>query len=337
MAANHLNKRKADHIELTFRSQLSEGDSRFYYEPLFAASPDQQILKEIPIAGTVMHAPIWISSMTGGAELAGEINKNLARAAQKYGLGMGLGSCRPVLEQKESAADFKVRKIIGDQPLFANLGIAQLQELKSANQAHKINELIISLEADGLIIHVNPLQEWFQPEGDKYSEAPIETIKWVLDFAQFPIMVKEVGQGFGPKSLKALLELPLEALDFGSFGGTNFSLLENHRRSDLRADEWKCATHVGHSSLEMVDTVNEILTLMADAGKTSPVKTIIASGGIKNFLDGYYAIEKINHAAIYAQASPFLKYALQGQEPLDQYIESQIEGLKMAQAYLTVK
>ncbi len=337
MAANHLNKRKADHIELTFRSQLSEGDSRFYYEPLFAASPEQQILKEIPIAGTVMHAPIWISSMTGGAELAGEINKNLARAAQKYGLGMGLGSCRPVLEQKESAADFKVRKIIGDQPLFANLGIAQLQELKSANQTHKINELIISLEADGLIIHVNPLQEWFQPEGDKYSEAPIETIKWVLDFAQFPIMVKEVGQGFGPKSLKALLELPLEALDFGSFGGTNFSLLENHRRSDLRADEWKCATHVGHSSLEMVDTVNEILTLMADAGKTSPVKTIIASGGIKNFLDGYYAIEKINHAAIYAQASPFLKYALQGQELLDQYIESQIEGLKMAQAYLTVK
>jgi isopentenyl-diphosphate delta-isomerase len=76
---------------------------------------------------------------------------------------------------------------------------------------------------------------------------------------------------------------------------------------------------------------------MTEAGKTSPVKTIIASGGIKNFLDGYYAIGKLKHAAIYAQASPFLKYALQGQEPLDQFIESQIEGLKMAQAYLTVK
>jgi len=275
--------------------------------------------------------------MTGGAELAGEINKNLARAANKYGLGMGLGSCRPVLEQKETAADFKVRNIIGNQPLFANLGIAQLQELKSNNQSLKITELIQSLEANGLIIHVNPLQEWFQPEGDKYSESPIETIKWVLDFAQFPIMVKEVGQGFGPKSLKALLELPLEALDFGSFGGTNFSLLENHRRSDLRAEEWKCATHVGHSSAEMCDLVNEILLQMMKAEQSSPVKTIIASGGIKSFLDGYYAIEKINHKAIYAQASPFLKYALLGQEPLDQYIESQIEGLKMAQAYLTVK
>ena len=337
MAANHLNKRKADHIELTFRSQLSEGDSRFYYEPLFAASPDQQVLKEIPIAGAIMRAPIWISSMTGGAELAGEINKNLARAANKYGLGMGLGSCRPVLEQKETAADFQVRSIIGAQPLFANLGIAQLQELKVAQQAHKVKELINSLEANGLIIHVNPLQEWFQPEGDKYSESPLETIKWVLDFATFPVMVKEVGQGFGPKSLKALLELPLEALDFGSFGGTNFSLLENHRRSDLRAEEWKCATHVGHSAEEMCQMVNEILLQMREAEKTSPVKTIIASGGIKNFLDGYYAIQKVNHSAIYAQASPFLKYALQGQEPLDQYIESQIEGLKMAQAYLTVK
>lgn len=337
MAANHLNKRKADHIELTFRSQLSEGDSRFCYEPMFAASPDQQTLQQISLAGKTMLAPIWISSMTGGAELAGEINKNLARAAKKYGLGMGLGSCRPVLEQTESASDFKVRKIIGNQPLFANLGIAQLQELKAANQSNKIIDLIQSLEADGLIIHVNPLQEWFQPEGDKYTESPIQTIKWVLDFAQFPVMVKEVGQGFGPRSLKALLELPLEALDFGAFGGTNFSLLENHRRNDLRADEWKCATHIGHSAMEMVNMVNEILEQMTEVGLKSPVKTIIVSGGIKNFLDGYHAISKLNHTAIYAQASPFLKYALQGEEPLDQYIESQLEGLKMAQAYLTVK
>ena len=337
MAANHLNKRKADHIELTFRSQLSDGDSRFNYEPLFAASPENINLNPIQVAGKLMLAPIWISSMTGGAELAGEINKNLARAANKYGLGMGLGSCRPVLEQKESAKDFQVRKIIGNQPLFANLGIAQLQELKSNNDSNKIFELVKSLEADGLIIHVNPLQEWFQPEGDKYSEAPIETIKWVLDFAQFPIMVKEVGQGFGPKSLRNLLTLPLEALDFGAFGGTNFSLLENHRRNDLRAEEWKCATHVGHSAQEMMHEINAVLTEFKSSGNSTPVKTIIASGGIKNFLDGYYITEKLNHTAIYAQASPFLKYALLGDEPLDQFIESQIEGLKMAQAYLTVK
>ncbi len=334
MSSTSLNKRKSDHIELAFRSQLSENDSRFYYEPLLAPSPDLELIPAIQIAGKTMKAPWWISSMTGGADKAGMINANLAKAAKKYGLGMGLGSCRPVLEQTESAGDFKIRSLIGDQPLFANLGIAQLEELFANNQTNKVNELINSLEADGLIIHVNPLQEWFQPEGDKFRFSSIDTIKRCIDAFQFPLMVKEVGQGMGPKSLKTLLELPLEAVDYGAFGGTNFALLENLRSSGVRSDEWLPATRIGHDALEMTNWVCEF--------KDNPnfvinAKNIFVSGGIKNFLDGYYHLLKVPHNAVYAQASPFLKYALLGEEPLHEYIESQLHGLAMSYSYLSLK
>ena len=281
-----------------------------------------------------MKAPWWISSMTGGAEKAGNINANLAKAAQKYGLGMGLGSCRPVLEQTESAADFKIRRIIGDQPLFANLGIAQLEELFLNQQSDRVKELIKTLEADGLIIHVNPLQEWFQPEGDKFQFSSIDTIKRCIDVLDFPLMVKEVGQGMGPKSLRALLELPLEAVDYGAFGGTNFAVLENLRASGVRAEEWIPATRVGHNAEEMT---RWICDFQREGSLNIKAKNIIVSGGIKSFLDGYYHLLKVPHNVMYAQASPFLKYALLGEEPLFEYIESQLQGLAMSYSYLSLK
>ena len=334
MSSTSLNKRKSDHIELAFRSQLSENDGRFFYEPLLAPSPDLSVIPSIEIAGKTMKAPWWISSMTGGAEKAGNINANLAKAAQKYGLVMVLGSCRPVLEQTESAADFKIRKLIGGQPLFANLGIAQLEELFLNQQSDRVKELIKTLEADGLIIHVNPLQEWFQPEGDKFQFSSIDTIKRCIDVFNFPLMVKEVGQGMGPKSLRALLELPLEAVDYGAFGGTNFAVLENLRASGVRAEEWIPATRVGHNAEEMTQWICDF---QREGSLNIQAKNIIVSGGIKSFLDGYYHLLKVPHNVMYAQASPFLKYALLGEEPLFEYIESQLQGLAMSYSYLSLK
>lgn len=334
MSSTSLNNRKSDHIELAFRSQLSENDPRFYYEPLFAPSPDVKSLPQVEVAGRFMRAPWWISSMTGGAEKARTINQNLAKAAHKYGLGMGLGSCRPVLEQTESASDFDIRKFIGDQPLFANLGIAQLEYLFQQHQSERVTELVKSLQADGLIIHVNPLQEWFQPEGDVFQWSAIDTIKRCIDAFDMPLMVKEVGQGLGPKSLRTLLELPLEAVDYGAFGGTNFALLENLRSEGTRAEEWIPATKVGHNATEMTQWVIDYVN---NGDVKVQAKHIIVSGGIKNFLDGYYHLQKLPHSAIYAQAAPFLKYALLGEEPLFEFVESQLQALSMAYHYLTVK
>lgn len=333
MSNQDSSSRKLDHIELAFQSQLLHSDSRFYYEPLLSAHPSDN-LPPVDLAGRTMKAPIWISSMTGGAEKAAKINQLLAEVAAEFGLGMGLGSCRPVLEGTPFAEDFKVRKYIENQPLFANLGIAQIEELIAVGKLDLLNRMVGDLEADGLIIHVNPMQEWCQPEGDRFNYTSLETIKRVLDVLKSAVIVKEVGQGFGPASLAALAELPLEALDYGAFGGTNFSKLENLRRDELEQEWLAPLQFVGHSAAEMTQWINEIIEHKPHGFNC---KHIIVSGGISNFLDGYYHLRKLSIPAVYAQASPFLKMALLGEEKLHNFVKNQIEGLKMAYAFLTVK
>ncbi|NTV84971.1 MAG: isopentenyl-diphosphate delta-isomerase, partial [Bacteroidales bacterium] len=159
--------RKKDHIELAFNAKTGkeEIDRRFFYEPMMAKHPAAG-LAPFTFLGKTLRAPIWVSSMTGGTKLAGHINHNLAKVCREFGLGMGLGSCRPILDNEEHFEDFDMRGIIGDDlPFYANLGIAQLEEMVLKDDISPVNRLIERLRADGLIIHVNPLQEWLQPEG----------------------------------------------------------------------------------------------------------------------------------------------------------------------------
>jgi len=329
-----MQKRKQDHINLAFRSQTekSELDDRFEYEPLLSAHPKD--LQEFDFAGKKLKAPIWISSITGGTGKAGKINRNLAKVAGKFGLGMGLGSCRCLLDDNACFDDFNVRDLIGnDLPLYANLGISQVEYLIKENATDKINRMIENLRADGLIIHVNPMQEFFQPEGDRFKHPPIETIEKFLQKSKIKLMVKEVGQGMGKESLKNLLRLPLEAVEFAGFGGTNFSKLELLRSNDDFMDEISVLMHTGHTAGEMLKIVNETV----ENSQEIKVKNIIISGGINSFLDGYYCINKSKLPAVYGMASSFLKYAMKDYESLEKFVAAQIEGLKMAYAYLRVK
>jgi isopentenyl-diphosphate delta-isomerase len=324
--------RKADHIELAFQSQADEINQWFYYEPMLAPHPSEG-LRPFDFAGGIMKAPIWVSSMTGGTALANIINKNLAKACGEFGLGMGLGSCRIILNDDTYLPDFQVRKEIGDQPLYANLGIAQIEELIDANQLSQVNELVKKLEATGLIIHVNPLQEWAQPEGDRFNRSPLETIKRILDITDAPVIVKEVGQGFGPKSMQALLDLPLQSIDFGAYGGTNFTKLEALRSSGTIAENNIILGQVGHTALEMVEMFNQL-----SKGPTKfATKEVIISGGVQNFLHGYFLTQKIKTNAVYGQASAFLKYAQGDYATLQQYVSEQVAGLNVASAFLTLK
>lgn len=329
-------ERKKDHIDLAFRSKIahSDIDQRFYYEPMLASHPSDCANLETEFLGKSFKAPIWVSSMTGGTALARIINKNLAIACGEFGLGMGLGSCRQLLYSDEYLEDFNIRKYMCDQPLYINLGIAQIEHLFEIKQTERIHELIKKLDADGLIIHVNPIQEWLQPEGDSFKRPPIETVKRMLDLANYKIIVKEVGQGMGPASLKSLLSLPIEALDFAANGGTNFALLEILRSSEIKKDNYSKLSHLGHSAEEMISFVNEIYK---DSPSSIMCKQIIVSGGVADFLDGYYYIQKSKLPAIYGQASGFLKYAMESYEILQNYVKLQINGLSLAKAYLTVK
>ncbi len=326
--------RKHDHIALAFESQVTQTDSRFYYEPLLSAHPKGG-LNPIKILNHTLKAPLWISSMTGGTQKAGIINRNLAQACHEFGLGMGLGSCRIILDDNTYFADFNLRDIIGDDlPFYANLGIAQLEELIANNQLQKAIDLVNRLRADGLIIHVNPMQEWLQPEGDRFAHDSLTTIKRVLDKVNFPVIVKEVGQGMGYHSLKELFKLPLQAIDFGAHGGTNFAMLELLRATPEVKEFYEPLAFVGHTAEEMIHLTNRILDeLMGQAC----CNEVIISGGIRNFLDGYYYTQKINIPAIYGQASGFLKYAQGDYETLQHYVSMQIKGLEIAYAFLRVK
>jgi isopentenyl-diphosphate delta-isomerase len=334
-ADNTASSRKSDHIELAMKSAVKsdEADPRFNYESILAGHAQDSDDLSLSFLNKKMHYPLWISSMTGGTEKANTINKNLAKAAGQFGLGMGLGSCRQLLFDDSRLHEFDVRKYIGDQPLYANLGIAQVERLISENETNRIDNLINNLSADGLIVHVNPLQEWMQPEGDRYFTPPFETIKTLLERVECPIIVKEVGQGFGPESLKALLSLPLAAIDLAGFGGTNFSKLELLRSDDIRYSAFKDVFNLGHTCEEMLNHLNEFVS---EGNLNNKCHQIIYSGGIKTFLDGFYFVKKSKLSSIYAQASGFLKHALD-YSALEDHVNYQLEGLKMANKLLKVK
>ncbi len=328
--------RKKDHIELAFDSvvKAAQGDQRFYYEPLLSGHPEESRLETL-FLGKTLGLPLWVSSMTGGTELAGVINKNLARACAEFGMGMGLGSCRNLLYNDTYFDDFNLRPIIGpDLPFFANLGVAQVEELLAKGEIDRLVDMVGKLAADGLIVHVNPLQEWLQPEGDRFQRSPIETIKALLETVRFPVIVKEVGQGMGPESIRQLLELPIAALDFGALGGTNFARLELHRANKEARELFENVALIGHTAEEMVNFVNDILVAQKDRIQCGQV---IISGGVRGFLDGWHLINKVNMPAIYAQGSGFLAHARGDYEPLRAYVEGQARGLALARAFLKVK
>jgi len=327
--------RKKDHINLAFQAKtgIEEIDRRFFYEPLMAKHPVAG-LAPFKFLGKTMKAPIWVSSMTGGTQLSGQINRNLAQVCREFGLGMGLGSCRPILHSDKHFQDFDMRETIGDDlPFYANLGIAQLEEMVLKDDISPVDRLIEKLRADGLIIHVNPLQEWLQPEGNLFSQPPVDTIRTYLEMTSYPVIVKEVGQGMGPESLRALLELPIEAIEMAAFGGTNFAKVELLRSDEFKRHYYGPVSRIGHDAFEMTDMINGIL----DENISVKCRQIIISGGIGSFLDGYYLINHCKLSAIYGQASGFLKYASQSYDELKKFVEYQVEGIKLANAYFVIK
>jgi isopentenyl-diphosphate delta-isomerase len=320
------NNRKSDHIDMSFGS-VPDHQKRMLgssYEPLLSAHPQNTDIIKKTFLGFDFGMPLWVSSMTGGTEKAHHINHNLARACGEFQLGMGLGSCRPLLNNNDRLKDFDVKHLMNGAPLFINLGIAQLETVTIDD----INALIDKLNADGLVIHVNPLQEWAQKEGDRYTKAPIETITWICENLNHPIIVKEVGQGMGPQSLKALMDLPIAAIELAGYGGTNFSILEMQRGGVDVSDPSAAFGYVGHTAQEMIGFLNDINT-----DKKSDIEIII-SGGVKDPLSGHILMQELHMNSIIGMASNILKYAMQDYDILQRYLCDVQECFAMAQAYI---
>jgi len=230
-------QRKADHIRINLEEdvsfeRLTVGFER--YRLVHQALPELD-LAEIDLAttflGKPLKAPILISCMTGGTDQARQINRNLAAAAQQFGIAMGLGSQRAGLVHPDKADTFKVRDLAPDVLLLANLGAVQLNYGYGVDECRRAVDMI---QADALVLHLNPLQEAVQPEGDVNFANLARKIEAVCRQIGVPVVAKEVGWGISERAARLLVDAGVSAIDVAGSGGTSWSQVEMHRApSDL--------------------------------------------------------------------------------------------------------
>ncbi len=254
--------------------------------------------------------------MTGGTPEAREINRRLAQVAQHLRLAMGLGSGRALIESPVALESFDVRGDAPDIVLLANLGAVQLNKGYTAGDCRRLIEL---LRADALVLHLNPLQEALQPEGDTCFAGLLEKIGALCAEAEFPIVVKEVGWGIAPSDVRALFDAGVAAVDIAGAGGTSWSEVERYRI----AEPWR-ARVAGAFAGWGIPTAQALV----EARHVAPTQTLIASGGIQPGLDVPKALALGADAV--GIAGPFLRAANRSLEAADELAHEIVETLRTA-------
>jgi isopentenyl-diphosphate delta-isomerase len=253
--------------------------------------------------------------MTGGTELAHLVNTRLATVAQRYGLAMGVGSQRIALEQPELAPTFAVRSLAPDILLLANLGAVQLNYGCGLEDCLKLVEL---LEADALILHLNPLQEWVQSGGDSNFKGLLAKIQQICAQLPVPVIAKEVGNGISAVMAKQLIEAGVAAIDVAGAGGTSWAKVESQRAKDNRQ------RHLGQVFADWGLPTAECITAIRSLNSTIP---LIASGGLKNGLDLAKSIAL--GADLGGLARPFLVAAIESEAAVDELVKFLIAELEI--------
>jgi isopentenyl-diphosphate Delta-isomerase len=314
--------RKAEHIRINVDCDVS---SKGLASGFDAYAFVHQALPELDLAdidtstrlfGRDLGAPLLISCMTGGTSEATRINRVLARVAQAHRLAMGLGSGRAVLESPGALESFDVRELAPDVLLFANLGAVQLNKGYSSEDCRRLVELV---RADALVLHLNPLQEALQPEGDTCFGGLLERIADVCRQLEFPVIVKEVGWGIAPDAVRALFDAGVAAVDVAGAGGTSWSEVERYRITEpWRARVAGAFSGWGIPSAECLRQAREV----------APLETIVASGGIRTGLDVAKALAL--GADLVGIAGPFLRVADKGYDEVDDLAREFVEVLRVA-------
>lgn len=312
--------RKADHIHINLNQDVESGLSSGldYYHFPHQALPEID-LDEIQLGFTLFEkeiaAPIFISSMTGGTNQAEKINHNLAAAAQKSGIPMGVGSQRAMLEDPSTASTFQVRKVAPDISLFANLGAVQLNYGLTAEDCQRAVDLI---EADALILHLNALQEAVMADGNTNFSGLLNKIEGVCKNLSVPVIAKEVGWGISSQTAQQLVSAGVSALDVAGAGGTSWTEVEMHRaQSEIQRE-------VAASFIDWGIPTAESLQLVKEAAPDIPV---FASGGIRNGVDVAKTIAL--GATMAGLAGPFLKAAVDSPEAVLEIIQRIIREIQI--------
>ena len=243
--------------------------------------------------GARLRAPLLIGAMTGGAELSRSINRNLAEAAQKLGIGLMLGSQRIMLDDDLAATSFEVRDLAPDVLLIGNIGLAQLSD----DVVPKLAAALERIGADALAVHTNPLQEAMQASGDTDFSGSLARLRRLADDLPYPILLKEVGHGIGAPAAHRLRDLPIAAVDVAGAGGTSWARVEQLvRYGEVRNPaiaEWGVPT----------------AQALTECRAALPGVPLVASGGIRTGVDAAKAL--MMGADVVAMARPLLAPAIE--------------------------
>jgi isopentenyl-diphosphate delta-isomerase len=279
-----INRRKTEHIRLCLTENVEgvnkstglEGIS-FIHNALPEINFDDIKLNS-SFLEKELQAPFLVSSMTGGSELASEINHNLAKAAEEKGWAIALGSTRALLESEAHKKSFLIRESAPTAPLIANLGAVQLNYGYGASEAQRIVDLT---EADSLVLHFNSLQEAVQDGGDLNFENLLPKIEEVCKKVNVPVGAKEVGFGIDGFAAEKLYDAGVSYIDVAGAGGTSWSQVEKLRSRDpLKKNAAEAFNNWG---LPTKDCINSVRSKLPDI-------PLVASGGMKTGVDAAKAI-----------------------------------------------
>ncbi len=321
-AVTEIESRKADHLRVCLEEdvqfqQVTNGFECYRFTHCCLPELDRSDINlQTTFLGKNLDAPLLISSMTGGTELARLVNTRLATVAQRYRLAMGVGSQRIALEQPHLGSTFSVRSVAPDILLFANLGAVQLNYGCGLDEClHLVN----SLEADALILHLNPLQECVQSHGDKNFRGLLSKIAKLCQQLPVPVVVKEVGNGISGVMAQKLIDAGVTAIDVAGSGGTSWAKVESFRAKDRK--QRRLGQTFGDWGLPTAECLNSIRAV-------APTIPLIASGGLRNGLDVAKAIAL--GADLAGLARPFLEAAVESEAAVDELVEVLIAELETA-------
>jgi isopentenyl-diphosphate delta-isomerase len=314
-------KRKEEHLEICLDSQAVTGPLgtgldryRFVHNALPELDLDDIDLG-VTFLGRRLKAPILISSMTGGFDLARKINRNLAAAAQRLGLAMGVGSQRVALEEPSVAASFQVRDVAPDILLFGNLGAVQLNYGYAIEHCRRAVEMI---GADGLILHLNVLQEAAQPEGNRNFKGLTARIADVCRQAEFPVLAKEIGSGISADVAVRLRDAGVRAIDVAGRGGTSWYTVEARREAGQGGEAKSTFAAWGIPTDEALVQVRRAV----------PDLPLVASGGIRSGLDMAKCVAL--GADVTALGQPLLASALESADKVVEFLTGIIREMRIA-------
>lgn len=314
--------RKKEHLHITLEEDVQSREVTTGFENylfLHQALPEidaAAIDLSVTLFGKQLTAPLIISSMTGGIEAARHINRNLAQAAQAVGIAMGIGSQRCAIDDPKLAITYQIRDVAPDILLFANLGAVQLNYGYNVAKCQRAVEII---QADALMLHLNPLHEALQRDGNTNFSRLLSKIERVCHELPVPVIVKEVGCGISQSVAQRLAAAGVSGIDIAGAGGTSWSEIERHRAHSEVTDNIAAAF-----SCWGIPTAESIRM----ARRSAPSITLIASGGIRTGVDAAKAIALGADAV--GIAAPFLKAAAISVEAVTQTIKESVEGLRIA-------